>query len=140
MKKNILLIIAIALVGSVTLTMSSLRAQNDAPPAGAPPQGAPPAGQPPQGPRTGFAGPRGRPTMGYRQVIFMLKRTKADLERSKEDYDGHRQTALDAVDKAVQELEAVQASIQAADAAKAAAAKAAAAQQAPPPATPAPQQ
>jgi hypothetical protein len=52
-----------------------------------------------------------------------------ELQRSKEDFDGHRQTAMDAIDTTVQELEAVQKSIQAAQAAKAAAAAAAAAQQ-----------
>lgn len=76
--------------------------------------------------------------MGYHQVIFMLKRTKMDLERSKDDYDGHRQTAMEACDKAIQELEAVQASIQAAEASKAAAAKAAADAAASTPQTPAP--
>ena len=75
--------------------------------------------------------------MNYRNAVMMLKRVKADLENSKEDYDGHRQSAIDACDKAVQELEAVQGSIQAAMAAKAAAARAAAQQvpqQTPPPA------
>jgi len=82
---------------------------------------------------------RGRPGSSYRQAIGILRRVKSDLERSKEDFDGHRQPAMDAVDKAMQELQAVQDSIQAAQAA--AAAKAAAqqqnAQQAPAP-TPAP--
>jgi len=140
MKKNILLIVAIALVGTVTLTVNSLRAQNDTPPPGAPPAGQPPLAR--QGPPPGF---RGRPNMGYHQVIFMLKRTKMDLERSTDDNDGHRQTAMEACDKAIQELEAVQASIQAAEASKAAAAKAAAdaaasAPQTPAPASPPPQQ
>jgi hypothetical protein len=138
MKKNMLLIAAIAVVGTVTFTLNSLRAQNDA----ANPGGPPPMQAPPQGPRPGPPpGFRGRPNMGYRQVIIFLKRAKTDLERSKDDYNGHRQTAMDACDKAVQELEAVQASIQADLAAKAAAAKAAAdaaaAQQAPAPAAPA---
>jgi hypothetical protein len=66
----------------------------------------------------------------------MLKRVKMDLERSKEDFDGHRQSAMDACDKAVQELEAVQASIQAKQEAEAAAR--AAAQQTNAPQTPAP--
>jgi hypothetical protein len=131
MKKNILLIVAIAVVGTMTLTFSTLRAQNDTPPV------APPAGQvPPQRPP-----PRGRPNMGYQQVIFMLKRAKINLEHSNDDYNGHRQSAMDACDKAVQELEAVQASIMAA--AKAAAAAAVpppGAQQAPPPTSPAPPQ
>ena len=127
MKKNILLIVATALVGTATLTLNSLRAQNEAPPAGAPPaRQAPPAGMRP-GP------PRGRPGNSYHQAVAMLKHVKMDLERSKDDFDGHRQSAMDACDKAVQELEAVQTSIEAARAAQAAqaaaAAKAAAQQQ-----------
>jgi hypothetical protein len=136
MKKNILLIVAIALVGTVTLTLDSLRAQNGPP--GEPPSGqTPPPNMRPSGP------PRGRPPGGsYRQAIGVLKRVKADLERSKEDFDGHRQSAMDACDKAIQELEAVQSSVEAARAAAAAAAKAAAQQtNAPAPAAaPAPNQ
>jgi hypothetical protein len=139
MKKNILLLVAIALVGTGTFTWNTLRAQNDATPAPQQPT-VPPPGNP--GPRPGGITPgfRGRAgMMNYRNTVMMLKRVKADLENSKEDYDGHRQSAIDACDKAMQELEAVQKSIQAAQAAKAAAARAAAAQQTPPPdATPAP--
>jgi hypothetical protein len=58
-----------------------------------------------------------------------LRRAKAELERSKEDFDGHRETAIDACDKALQELEAVQKSVEAARAAAAAKAAAAAAAQ-----------
>jgi len=137
MKKNLLMIVAVALVGAATLTLNPLRAQNDAA------QSLPPAVQnnPTPGPRPlPSPGARVRPGSNYRQVIMILKRTKMDLQRATDDYDGHRQSALDACDKAVQELEAVQTSIQA----KAAAA-AAAAQQAPAPApaptpTPAPAQ
>ena len=121
-----LLIVAIALVGTATLTLNSLRAQDQPAPGGPPPAGqAPPPGMRPGGPPPGF---RGRPGASYRQAIGILKRAKADLERSKEDFDGHRQSAMDACDKAMQELQAVQDSIQAA-AAKAAAAAAAAQQQ-----------
>jgi hypothetical protein len=44
---------------------------------------------------------------------MFLRRAKMDLENSKDDFAGHRQTAIDACEKAMQELEAVQASIQA---------------------------
>jgi hypothetical protein len=120
MRKNILLIAAIALVGTGTLTLNSLLAQSSAtPPAGGQPV-SPPPGRP--------AGPRGRLGMyNYHGIAMTLKRVKAELEKSTDDYDGHRQSAIDACDKAAQELEAVQASVQAAAAAKAAAAKAAAA-------------
>jgi len=134
MKKNILLIVAIALVGTATITMNSLRAQDQPTPGGPPPSSqTPPPGGRPGGPPPGF---RGRPGASYRQAIGMLKRVKMDLERSKEDFDGHRQSAMDACDKAVQELEAVQASIQAKQEAEAAAR--AAAQQTNAPQTPAP--
>ena len=79
---------------------------------------------------------RGRTGMNYRNAVMLLKRAKTDLENSKDDFDGHRQSALDACDKAIQELEAVQtaAAKTAAAAAKAAAAARAADQQAAPPA------
>jgi hypothetical protein len=148
MKKNMLLIAAIALVGTGTFTVNNLLAQpsGNPPPAAGQPVAPPPGNPGPrQGPPPGF---RSRPgMMNYRQAIVILKRAKTDLENSKEDFDGHRQSAMEACDKAAQELEAVQASIQAAAAAKAAAAKAAAAaaQPAPAPAqapaaTPAPNQ
>jgi hypothetical protein len=133
MKKNMLLIVAIALVGTVTLTLNSLRAQNGPPPGAPPPssgQAMPPGMHP--GPN------RGRPGSSYAIAIMQLRRVKMDLERSKEDYDGHRQTAIDACDKALQELEAVHKSIQAAEAARIAAAKAAAAAQQAPASAPAP--
>jgi len=140
MKKNILVIVAIALIGTVTLTLNSLRAQDAATPPVVVPQAPPPG--PPPGARPGMPPPgfRGRPGNRYRQTVMFLKMAKTDLEHSKDDFGGHRQSAMDACDKAVQELEAVQASIQAA---AAAAAKAATppqdAQQAPAPTpTPAP--
>ncbi|MGP8199011.1 MAG: hypothetical protein ACLQU4_05850 [Limisphaerales bacterium] len=147
MKKKILLIVAIALVGTVTLTLNNLRAQDQSAPSGPPPAGqAPPPGQGPgqgQPPniRQGRP-PRRGPVNNYAQAIRNLKWIKADLEKSTEDFDGHRQSAMDACDKAVQELNAVLAAKEAAR--KAAEAKAAAEQQnaqqtpaqAPAPATP----
>jgi hypothetical protein len=83
--------------------------------------------------------------MMYRQAVMILKRAKADLERSTDDFDGHRQSAMEACDKAVAELEAVQTAIQASAAKAAAAAQAAQPAPAPAPApapttTPAPAQ
>jgi exonuclease VII small subunit len=141
MKKNACLIVAIALVGTVALTLNTLRAQEAPPPGGPPPAQMPPPGQmPPPNMRPGGppGGLRGRPPgSSYRQAVQVLRRVKMDLERSKDDYNGHRQSAMDACDKAMQELQAVQESI---EAARAAAAKAAAEQQqnAPPPPAAAP--
>ncbi len=120
MKKNILIIAALALVGIATLTFDSLRAQN----AAAPPPSAQQVPPPGNRPRP-MMGPRNRQGMMYQRAVMFLKQVKMELQNSKEDYDGHRQSAMEACDKAVLELEAVQTSIQTA------AAKAAAAQQAP---------
>jgi hypothetical protein len=72
--------------------------------------------------------------MLYRRTASYLKNAKQQLQRSTEDYNGHRQSAIDACDKAMQELTAVAQSID--DAAKAAAAASAPAAGAP--ANPAP--
>jgi hypothetical protein len=72
---------------------------------------------------------RGRPGIVYRQASSVLKRAKMELQRATDDFDGHRQSAIEACDKAIQELDAVQKSITEAQKAKAAAAAAAAAQQ-----------
>jgi hypothetical protein len=40
-------------------------------------------------------------------TIRDLQRVKADLQNAKEDYDGHRDTAIAACDKALEELQAV---------------------------------
>jgi hypothetical protein len=73
---------------------------------------------------------------------MVLKMVKTDLERSTDDFDGHRQSAMDACEKAMKELQAVEASVRATAAAKAAAAQQAPAQAAPqaPPAAAAPPQ
>jgi hypothetical protein len=72
---------------------------------------------------------RGRPGNSYRAGVAILTRVLADLQTSKDDFDGHRQSAIDACTKALQELQAVQKVFQAKQAAAAAAAKAAAEQQ-----------
>jgi hypothetical protein len=118
MKKNIVIIVGLAIIGAGTLTFNSLRAQDAStpPPVGAPqtPLQAPPSG-PAQAPRPAMPPPgfRGRQGGSYRQAAMFLRRAKMDLENSKDDFAGHRQTAIDACEKAMQELEAVQASIQA---------------------------
>jgi hypothetical protein len=131
MKKNMLRAATMTLIAALTLTVNSLRAQ-DTPPPGGPPAGGPPPGQqaPPPNMRQGMRpGMRGRPDIIYRQASSILKRAKMDLERATEDFDGHRQSAIDACDKAIQELDAVQKAIMEAQKAKAAAAAAAAAAQ-----------
>lgn len=127
MNKNTLFLTAIAVIGMGTFTLTNLRAQSGTAPTAptAVPQARPP----------GFAGRPGGMPPGFRNRSFMLyhsasgslTRAKMELERSKEDYDGHRQSAIDACDKAIHELESIQESIRTAEAAKAAAAKAAAA-------------
>jgi hypothetical protein len=130
MKKNSLFIAAAVLAGVLVFGQTNLPAQNQTP-LGAPPgvQTAPP----------GAMRPRPRGSLSYRGVILNLKRAKDQLERDTNDYDGHRQAAIDACDKAMEELQAVQSSIDAARKAAIAAAKAAAAEQAqtnqPPPST-----
>lgn len=108
MKKNILTFGAIALVGFGLFALTDLRAQDQttAPAAPAAPA-APPARQlPPPGGRS--MPPHGRAIGLYHQSIRMLTMVKSELERSKDDYNGHRQSALDACTKALAELQAVQ--------------------------------
>jgi hypothetical protein len=69
----------------------------------------------------------------YQRTTFFLKQAKADLERSSQDYDGHRQSAIDACDKAIHELDAVEASVRASARAAAEAAATAASATNPPP-------
>jgi hypothetical protein len=127
MKKNLLLLSAVVFGGVLILALNTVLAQNP-PPAGAP---ASPGFHPP----TGSPAARARnEIMLYRRTASYLKNAKQQLQRSTEDYNGHRQSAIDACDKAMQELTAVAQSID--DAAKAAAAASAPAAGAP--ANPAP--
>ncbi len=108
MKKKILFVIAVLLVGAATLTVDKLLAQNNPPAATPPVQFPPPGNHPGLNPAV-----RSRMIAGnYRRTVIFLKQTKVQLEGAKEDYDGHRQTAIDACDKAIKELEAVQAAIE----------------------------
>ena len=109
MKKNIPFLAAMLVVGAITFAVSSLRAQTQPAPVTPPAQQAPPPNFHPMP-------PRGRMIGLYRQSVRMLTMAKADLQRSKDDFNGHRQSALDACTKAIQELEAVQAAISAKDA------------------------
>lgn len=149
--KNLFLLATVTILGLAALT--GLQAQQTPTPSTSTP---PPAGQavaPPPG--RPFARPPFDPRMRgmnrYRGLAAALRRAKIDLEKSTEDYNGHRQSAIEAIDKAVTELEAVEAAMDAERAAKAAAAKAAAAgaqqpngqppaQTPPPSSTPAPNQ
>ncbi len=67
---------------------------------------------------------RGRQGREYQQTIFFLRNSKSQLEHSTNDFGGHRQAAIDACDKALQELQAVQTIEQQEANAKAAAARA----------------
>lgn len=105
MKKNLLYAAAIVVVGAGIFALNDLRAQNQpvAPAAPAPARqpGGPPGSRP-------FPTRGGRMVGMYHQTIRMLTMIKGDLDRSKEDYNGHRQSALDACNKAIEELQAVQ--------------------------------
>ena len=100
----------IVLLAVLALTLNTLQAQPpDAPnpPPGAPPQAAPgtpgnPGNFHPMPPQF-----RGRQSPVFRQALGILRRAKMELSRSQQDYDGHRQSAMDACDKAMQELQAV---------------------------------
>jgi len=84
-----------------------------------------------------FPGPgmRGRPGGSYFITLRYLRMSKVELERSTDDFNGHRKTALDAVNKAIEELTIVQREAQAAAQARAIAARNAAAQNGQAPAT-----
>jgi len=43
----------------------------------------------------------------YRQTIMALRRAKLDLQHAKDTLNGHQQTAIEACDKAIEELECV---------------------------------
>lgn len=117
MKKNLVYFAVAALAGVLIFAPTGLKAQNT------PPVGAPPGAQ--NGP-PGALRPRPRGGLSYRGVIRNLQMAKTQLERDKHDYDGHRQSAIDACNTAIAELQAVQKSI---DEARAAAAAKAAAEQ-----------
>lgn len=108
MKKNLILIAMVAIVGMATLMFTTLHAQPAPGAGGLPPagQGAPPAARP--GPRLG---PHTRDVMAYRNAIRTLRMAKIQLQGAKDDYNGHRQSAMAACDTAIQELEAVTAAM-----------------------------
>lgn len=43
----------------------------------------------------------------YQRALFSLQQTKLELQHATNDFDGHRESALAACDKAITELEAV---------------------------------
>jgi hypothetical protein len=49
----------------------------------------------------------GRSRATFQQTMSSLRRAKMELQRSSQDFDGHRQSAMDACDKAMAELQAV---------------------------------
>ena len=55
-----------------------------------------------------FLGFRSAPQhQSFRQAIMALRHAKLELQHSKDTFNGHQQTAIDACDKAIQELEIV---------------------------------
>ena len=49
----------------------------------------------------------GPPRQSFNQAIVALRRARLDLQNSTNNFNGHQQSALDACDKAIQELETV---------------------------------
>jgi hypothetical protein len=117
MKKNTLLLTIIAAASLLVFVSPDARSQDTPTTTPAPAVRVPQPGQRPVMP-PGF---RTRAGGRYQQTIMFLKMSKAELEHATEDFDGHRQSAIDACDKALAELQAVQSSIQKAAAARAAA-------------------
>jgi hypothetical protein len=55
-----------------------------------------------------FPGFRSTPQhQSFRAAVMALRRAKLELQHSKDTFNGHQQTAIDACDKAIQELEIV---------------------------------
>jgi len=105
MKKNISILLAIACIAALSLQLTKLNAQatNEAvtapamTPPGAPP-GAPPMQRPPM---------RNRNLYSIRAAVMTLNRAINDLQHSDNDFDGHRQAAIDACKQANEELQAI---------------------------------
>src|SRR5580700_9993119 len=119
MKKRLALILSgVAAAGVLSLALPSGIAQQSNPPTGIPPApgtpGLPPSVSAPQpipgrpappqpgGLPPGFGQRRGMPAnMMIRNAISALERAKRDLTNAPTDYEGHRQPALEACDKAI---------------------------------------
>src|ERR1700733_16139740 len=111
MKRNMIMAAGTALV--LALSLNNSQAQNDAPapaPVPAAPSVQPVApvpGQPPSlGPRP--MPPRMRqPRMAVQMALRDLRQVKMVLQGSQEDFGGHKDTAIEACDKATAELEEI---------------------------------
>jgi len=103
--KNRIILLAAGAALVLAFWPGALRAQNteNPPPTGQPPTNAPPARRSMMPPRPGHQPPQ----MVYRRTMIELQMAKRELEHSEDDLGGHKQTALEACDKAMQELEAV---------------------------------
>ena len=100
MKKNMLIAAGIAMV--LAFSLDNSQAQTNAAPA-------PPAMMPAPPP-----GPGARPPARFRQpqpifarAISDLRMAKMQLQRSTNDFEGHKDSAIQACDKAMEELQAV---------------------------------
>jgi len=112
MKRNTFMAAGAALV--LALILNNSRAQDTAPvpaPTPTPPSVAPTPGQPvapDPGPRPRPMPPRARqPRMFVLRAQADLKQVKMALQGSTEDYGGHKESAIAACDKALEELDAV---------------------------------
>jgi len=98
MKKNIALwVTSTALIGALSLTLTTVRAQNTTP---KPAPGAPAT----EAPKPHQAGEAREKHPAIRKAIIALFDAKGDLERADHDFGGHRKQAIEDIDKAVAQL------------------------------------
>lgn len=101
MRKNSLLMSAALVAAGFVLVPSAAVAQTTNAPAPAPVRAGPPPGalrgQP-------HFNPTANSVMSVRPAVFVLNRVMAELQRTDNDFDGHRQAAIDACEKARAEL------------------------------------
>jgi hypothetical protein len=109
MKRNFLVVVVIALGTLLGLELSDSNAQTTnapspslAPAPAQPAPGTPPPPRMPPFPRR----PQG-PAMVFQRTIFSLRQARVQLEKADSDFGGHKQSAIDACDKAMEELAAV---------------------------------
>lgn len=98
-----MMIAGLACAAALALSLNSLRAQTNA----APPPAAPSAPAPRQpGAQTMPMRPSTR-AMTYQRALVALRQARTELKLSQENLEGHKETAIAACDKAIEELSAV---------------------------------
>ena len=98
MKKNMALwVTAAALIGALSLTLTTVRAQDTTP---KPAPGAPAT----EAPKPHQAGQAAEKHPAIHKAIVALFDAKRDLERADHDFGGHRKQAIEDIDRAVAQL------------------------------------